>query len=110
MFQDHVHKAWVVSVSGGDDPDEVHDRIHDALQATRPQPGAPPEYALIVVDLVDMPQAEFGRWMKAVGEQIPDARLRVAVGPARLKVAHALKLPAFFEWYGSVEDALRGGV
>ena len=38
---------------------------------------------------------------------VDDVDLRVAVGPKGYLMAQVLKLPAFFDWYPTVEHALR---
>jgi hypothetical protein len=105
------HRAVLVRPEVGDDPSDLEDTIHDALTQTKPNrdPQAKPAYPLVILDVSDVPDAEFPRWLKAAGPEIPDANLRVVVSPKALLVAKALKLTAHFEWYDSLESAVRGG-
>ena len=49
-------------------------------------------------------------WLKAIGPEVPDCNLRLAVGTKACLVARILGLTALFEIYADVESALRMGV
>lgn len=108
--------AVVLRPGPGDDPADLEDAVHDQ---TRPRSSATPpgqgdeqsagerRVRLVVLDLSGVPDAP--RWLKAAGPEQPDVTLRVALGPAGYKVARLLGLQALYEWYDTVEHALRGG-
>ena len=93
--------ACVFTPEGSDLPEDLEDEIHDEL--TRERAGARP--AQVILDLSGVTQQ--GPWLKAAGPEIPNANLRVALGPVGYQTARALRLDAHFEWYPDVESALR---
>jgi hypothetical protein len=99
-------KAVVVAPEAGDDPDDLEDEVHDAVHAGV-EVGAKPTVRVVVLDLSGVRDAP--RWLKAAGPAIPDVILRVALGAPGFKVARMLGIPAFCEWYATVDEALTGG-
>jgi hypothetical protein len=100
--------AVVLTPEPGDDPGDLEDRIHDEVLKGR-RPGVHGSAVKVVVlDLDGVPDAP--RWMKAAGPEVPDVNLRLALGAIGYKVARGLGLPAYFQWYATVEEALTGGV
>lgn len=99
-------RAAILEPEAGDDPSDAEDRIHDVVVASREE-GATP-IAQVVLDLSAVP--DMGPWLKAVGPEIPDCNLRLAVGTKACLVARTLGLTALFEIYADVDSALRMGV
>ncbi len=104
------HKAAVFAPEPGDDPDDFEDAVHDEVvkgRAGKPK-GERSDVLAVVLDLsvVEKP----GPWMKAAGPQIPDVNLRVVLAGQGYVMARALNLTAVFDWYSSVDEALRQGV
>lgn len=102
--------AAVFAPEDGDDPGDLEDLIHDeVLKGRQGKPkGERGDVVAVVLDLSEVPNP--GAWMKAVGHEIPDANLSVALGAKGYATARALNLTAIFKWYPSVSAALRQGV
>ncbi len=105
----HLERGAVVLVpEPHDDPADLEDRIHDEVVRGKQAPGDPASAVKVVIlDLSG--QRDTPRWLKAMGPQVPDVNLRVALGRPGYAVARALGVPALYEWYATVDDALRGG-
>ncbi len=106
----HLDRGIVVLVpEPADDPGDLEDRIHDEVVRGRRAPGdTASAVKVVILDLSG--QRDTPRWLKAMGPQVPDVNVRVALGGPGYAVARALGVPALYEWYPTVEDALRGGV
>jgi len=100
-------RAAILTPEPGDDPADLEDRIHDEVVASR-RAGDETALAQVVLDLTGV--ADMGTWLKAVGPQVPDCNLRMAVGEKACLVARTLGLTAVFEIYADVDSALRMGV
>ena len=92
--------ALVLAPVPGDDPQGLPDRIGDELKRT--------QCTTVVLDLSAVDGA--GPWLKAAGPQIPDANLRVVLNEKEFAMARVLDLTAHFEWFPSLDAALRQGV
>ena len=106
------YKCVILTPEPRDNPDDLQDAVHDELVKTKPDPDDPaskPRSTLVVLDFGEVPEPEFPTWMKAAGPAIPDVHLRIVVSPARLRVARALGLTFYHEWYDSLVGALKGG-
>ena len=93
----NMQRAVILTPEVGDDPEDLEDQIHDQVRS-----GAVNQ---VVLDLCEV--ASQGPWLKAAGPEIPDTRLRIALGEIGYRTARALRLDAHFEWYPDVESALR---
>lgn len=106
----HLERGTVVLVpEPHDDPADLEDRIHDEVVRGKQAPGDPTS-AIKVVILDLSARRDTPVWLKALGPQVPDVNLRVALGVPGYAVARALGVPALYEWYATVDDALRAGV
>jgi hypothetical protein len=100
--------AVVLRPEAGDDPSDLEDLIHDEVVAGRVEGQHGSRVKVIVLDVDGVKDAPV--WMKTAGPQLPDVNLRLALGQKGYLAANLLGLPAFFEFYPSVELALTGGV
>jgi hypothetical protein len=89
--------AVVLVPAEGDDPEDLLDIIDE--NATRN----------VILDLSEIEVRSAGAWLKAAGPQIPDADLRIVLNEQGFVMARALQLDALFDWYRTVEAALRKG-
>jgi hypothetical protein len=98
--------AVVLTPEAADDPGDLEDEMHDAVHAGV-EAGAKPRARVVILDLTAArPQQT---WLKAIGPEVPDVTLRIALGEPGYTVARMLGLQAFHEWYATVDDALTGG-
>lgn len=101
--------AIVLRPEPTDDPDDLEDRVHDEVLKGKVEGQHGSRVKVVVLDLDGVPDA--ARWMKAAGPALPDVNLRIALGKSKLyEVARMLGLPAFFEFYPTIDLALTGGV
>ena len=114
MRAEHLtdYRAVILTPEPGDEAEDLQDAVHDELVKTKPDPddpGSKPRSTLVVLDFSELEERVFPGWMKAAGPAIPDVHLRIVVSPTRLKVARALGLTFYHDWYDSLEAALTGG-
>jgi hypothetical protein len=104
------HLAAVFVPQPGDDPEDLEDVIHDEILKGREDraPDEKPRVVNVILQLDEVAQPAV--WLKACGPQIPDVNLRIVLGGPGYAAARALGLTALFEWYQSVDAALRQGV
>lgn len=100
--------AVVLTPEPGDDPDDLEDVIHDQVQQGRREGEHGSRVKVVVLDLEGV--ADAPRWMKVAGPEQPDVNLRVALGKAGYAVARRLGIPAYYQWYATIDEALTGGV
>lgn len=105
--------AVVLQPEPGDDPDDLEDVVHDQVtvhKVTASSDGGltGSRVKVVVLDLEGVPNAP--AWMKVAGPEQPDVNLRLALGKSGYAVARRLGIPAYFQWYATVDEALTGGV
>lgn len=100
--------AVVLRPEPGDDPEDLEDIVHDQVVTHRVEGEHGSRVKVVVIDLEGVASAP--AWMKAAGPEQPDVNLRLALGKTGYAVAHKLGIPAYFQWYAAVDEALTGGV
>ncbi len=100
--------AVILQPEPGDDPEDLEDVVDDQVAAHRVEGQHGSQVKVVVLDLEGVGDAP--RWMKVAGPELPDVNLRLALGKAGYAVARRLGIPAYFQWYATVDEALTGGV
>lgn len=100
--------AVVLHPEPTDDPEDLEDVIHDQVVAHRVEGQRGSQVKVVVLDLEGVANAP--AWMKVAGPEQPDVNLRLALGKKGYAVARHLGIPAYFQWYATIDEALTGGV
>lgn len=100
--------AVVLRPEPTDDPEDLEDAVHDQVTAHQVPGQHGSQVKVVVLDLEGVPNAQ--AWMKVAGPEQPDVNLRLALGKSGYAVARRLGIPAYFQWYATVDEALTGGV
>jgi len=113
MRAEHLtdYRAVILTPEPADRPEVIEDAIDDELAKTRDpaDPKSKPRTTLVLLDFSELEDGEFPLWMKAAGPEIPGANLRIVVSPKRLRVAQALGLTFYHDWFDSLQAALKAG-
>lgn len=100
--------AIVLHPEPTDDPEDLEDLVDDQVTAHRAPGQHGSQVKVVVLDLEGVANAP--AWMKVAGPELPDVNLRLALGKSGYAVARRLGIPAYFQWYATVDEALTGGV
>jgi hypothetical protein len=96
------NRIAILTPEADDEPGGLEDAIHDQVVHHREERGV--ILGLVILDLSAVSNQQ--DWLRAVGLEVPDTNLRVALGLKGYAVARLLRLDAFYDWYPDVEAAL----